>query len=108
MNEIIVGRPINGISINGLEFLLDESADEIKFPTADHAKRWLKQEGFSEREIDTMTFIYTNESHECKCHLCENYGGCYIQDKFQRLPSELTNGLGLGLCPKLNEKKVII
>ena len=105
MNEIIVGRPINGITLNSLQYLLDENGDEIKFPTADHAKRWLKQEGYSEREIGTMSFIYTNESRECKCHLCEKRDDCYMKDKFQRLPRDKTNGLGLGLCPKLEELK---
>lgn len=33
--------------------------------------------------------------------MCEKHGDCYIQDKFQRLPRELTRGIGLGLCPKL-------
>lgn len=30
---------------------------------------------------------------------------CVIQDKFQRLPRELTRGMGLGLCPKLERKE---
>lgn len=37
MEEIIVGRPINGISLNGLEFLLDENGEIMKFITKAHA-----------------------------------------------------------------------
>lgn len=31
MNEIIVGCPINGITLNDLEYLLDENGDIVKF-----------------------------------------------------------------------------
>ena len=108
MEEIIVGRPINGISLNGLEFLLDENGEIMKFITKAHAEKYLRAHGASDEDIYYMSFIYTNESRECKCHLCEKKSDCYIQDKVQRLPKEITNGLGLGLCPKLNEEKVII
>lgn len=108
MNEIIVGRSIEGISLNPLEFLVDESGELIKFKTKEHAIRFLKENGADEEDIYYMQFIYTNESGECKCHICEKRGDCYMQDKLQRLPRELTNGMGLGLCPKLNEEKVII
>ena len=105
MNEIIVGRHINGITLNDLEYLLDESGDIMKFKSKEHAVRYLKEHGADDEEIYYMSFIYTNESRECKCHLCEKHGDCYIQDKFQRLPRDKTNGLGLGLCPKLEAVK---
>lgn len=103
MNEIIVARHIEGITINDYEYLLDENGDVMKFRTKEHAISYLKENGVSDEEIYYMNFIYTNESRECKCHLCEKRGDCYIQDKFQRLPKETTRGLGLGLCPKLQE-----
>lgn len=105
MNEIIVGRPINSITLNDLEYLLDESGDIIKFKSKEHAISYLKKRGMSDEDIYYMSFIYTNESCECKCHLCEKRGDCYMQDKFQRLPRELTRGMGLGLCPKLERKE---
>lgn len=106
MNEIIIGRPINGIGFNDLEYVTDENGDILKFPTRAHAEKFLKNHGATSDDIYYMYFVYTNESRECKCHLCEKKGDCYIQDKFQRLPAELTNGLGLGLCPKLKEREV--
>ena len=105
MNEIIVGRHINGITLNGLEYLLDESGDIMKFKSKEHAVRYLKEHGADDEEIYFMSFIYTNESRECKCHLCEKRDDCYMKDKFQRLPRELTRGMGLGLCPKLEAMK---
>ena len=101
MNEIIVARHIEGITINDYEYLLDENGEVMKFKSKDHAIGYLKKHGVTDEEIYFMLFIYTNESRECKCHLCEKGDGCYIKDKFQRLPRDKTNGLGLGLCPKL-------
>ena len=105
MNEIIVGRHINGITLNDLEYLLDESGDIMKFKSKEHAVRYLKEHGADDEEIYFMSFIYTNESRECKCHLCEKRDDCYMKDEFQRLPRELTRGMGLGLCPKLEAMK---
>ena len=45
MNEIIVGRHIEGISLNDLEYLLDENGEIMKFPTEQHAIRYLKEHG---------------------------------------------------------------
>ena len=101
MNEIIVGRSAEGISLNDLEYLLDENGEIMKFKSKEHAIRFLKEHGADEEEIYFMRFIYTNESRECRCNLCEECEDCYIRDKFQRLPRDTTNGLGLGLCPKL-------
>lgn len=101
VNEIIVGRSAEGISLNDLEYLLDENGDIMKFKSKDHAIKYLKDHGIDDEEIYFMRFIYTNESRECRCSLCEKREDCYIRDKFQRLPRDLTNGLGLGLCPKL-------
>ncbi len=103
MNEIIVGRPINGITLNDLEYLLTENGEIMKFKTKDHAIAYLEKHGVYENEIYFMTFIYTNESRECECHLCEKRDDCYIANKFQRLPKDKSNGAGLGLCPKLEE-----
>ncbi len=102
MNEIIVGRHINGITINGLEYLLDEDGEIMKFKTENHAIAYMKKHGLDEDEIYSMSFIYTNESRECECHLCEKKDDCYIADRFQRHPKE--HG-GLGLCLKLRENE---
>ncbi len=102
MNEIIVGKHINGIALNELEYLLDECGEILRFPNKEYAIYYLKNHGVSDDEIYYLVFIYTNESRKCKCHLCENKDDCYIANKFQRLPKELG---GLGLCPKLKENR---
>lgn len=50
---IIVGRAINGISINGNEYLLDEKMDLKRFESVDKAKEFLKDMGISEEEMET-------------------------------------------------------
>lgn len=90
-NDIVVVKPDG-------ELLRDGDGEVMKFPNRDYAAYWAKKNGIP---VDGLQFIYTNESRECKCSLCERYGDCYIQDKLQRLPRDKTNGVGLGLCPKL-------
>ena len=53
---IIVGRPINGISINGLEFLLTENGEVKKFINTYQAIRDLKSCGATEEEIESFIF----------------------------------------------------
>ena len=101
MNESIAGRHIEGITLNDLEYLLDENGEILKFPTKEHAVRYLKEHGADDEEIYYMSFIYTNESRECECHLCEKRDDCFIAFKFQRLPRRANGTGGLGLCPKL-------
>lgn len=54
--SICVGRPINGISINGLEYLLDDDGNIRLFSDEKEAKDWLTSQGFSVDEIDWMIF----------------------------------------------------
>ncbi|WP_160310602.1 hypothetical protein [Acinetobacter bereziniae] len=54
--SISVSRPINGISINGLEYLLDDDGNIRLFSDENEAKDWLTCQGFSMDEIDWMTF----------------------------------------------------
>ena len=43
---IIIGHPINGISINGLEYLLDRGGELAKFEDEAQAKQFLRDHGF--------------------------------------------------------------
>lgn len=82
----------------------DEDGNVLKFENRNRAVAYLyKVAGYSIASLEEngIKLIYTNERRECKCCECEQKADCYIKDKFQRLPKEKTNGLGLGLCPKL-------
>ena len=39
--SIVIGRPINGISINGLEYLLGEDGEYKQFESREEAKTFL-------------------------------------------------------------------
>lgn len=50
----VIGRPINGISINGLEYVLDENGDELIFESIEEAKCFLSGCGIDEEEIEAQ------------------------------------------------------
>lgn len=99
MNEILVACHSEGDENDN--YLLAENGERMKFPTKEHAVRYLKEHGADDEEISLHSFIYTNESRECKCHLCEKRDDCFIAYKFQRLPRRADGTGGLGMCPKL-------
>lgn len=67
MKKVIIGRPINGISLNGLEYVLDEEGEVRYFDGADEAKQFLLDSGFSEKDLE---FIVLRES----CGVCSRCG----------------------------------
>lgn len=97
MNEIKVEMRVDGKPY----YLHDKEGNEMRFPSTENAVGYLMRQGFFAAQIMAMNFIYTNESRECKCHLCEKRDDCYIRDKFQRLPRRADGTGGLGMCPKL-------
>lgn len=99
MNEILIACRSEGDKYDN--YLLAESSERMKFPTKEHAIRYLRALGLSDEEISLHNFIYTNESRECECHLCEKRDDCFIAYKFQRLPRNPDGTGGFGMCPKL-------
>ena len=57
---IIVGRHINGITINPLEYLLDESGGVMEFAGEDVAKAFLKEKDLTDDYIDGLIFQTEN------------------------------------------------
>ena len=54
----IIGRPINGITINGLEYILDDEGDEIIFNSIEEAKEFLLGFDIGEAEIDAQGIVF--------------------------------------------------
>ena len=54
---ILIGHPINGIPINGLEYLLNQCGDLAKFEDVAQAKQFLLDHGFENDEIEDC-FVY--------------------------------------------------
>lgn len=50
----VIARPINGISINGLEYVLDENGNELVFDNIEEAKCFLSGCGIGEDEIEAQ------------------------------------------------------
>ena len=54
MKRVAVGRHINGITINPLEYLLDDEGDLMTFESEEKAKEFLAEKGFSEEDMYWM------------------------------------------------------
>lgn len=56
MKRVIVGRHVNGISLNSLEYLLDDDGAPKEFGSEDEAKEFLREAGCTDDEIYYMVF----------------------------------------------------
>ena len=54
---IIVGKHINDITLNDLEYLLDENGDIMEFESEKKAIQFLKSFGFDDEQIYYFKFI---------------------------------------------------
>ena len=58
MSNVVVARPIGGITINnGLEFLLDDSGSIRVFDSPEQARSFLADAGVGPEELRHMTFM---------------------------------------------------
>ena len=53
---IVVGKHINDISLNPLEYLLDDDGNFMEFDDEEKAKEFLKCKGFTDEAIEWLTF----------------------------------------------------
>ena len=60
---IAIGRAIEGISINGLEWLLDDTGELLQFDSTHEAKEFLRDNGFDN---------YSHEDLEDSFHFQES------------------------------------
>ena len=79
MKRVAVGRHINGITINPLEYLLDDEGDLMTFESEEKAKEFLTEKGFSEEDMYWMVFeevddVKQTDEYEVigKCEVDEN------------------------------------
>jgi rubrerythrin len=73
---IILGRHINGITINPLEYLLDDNDEVMEFVSGDTAKEFLKEKGFTDDDFYWLTFEYVNGEYD-DCPVCGRMFACY-------------------------------
>jgi hypothetical protein len=58
---IVVGRTIGGCTLNGLEYLLDDEGEEIRFETEESAREFLSEHGIDEQYHDDFYFEEISE-----------------------------------------------
>lgn len=78
----IVGKPINGISLNGLEYLLNEdSSDYMSFKDRETAKTFLKENGYDSLTDDELedSFIFKTIFYQT---ICDDHHGSDEVDEF--------------------------
>ena len=55
--KYIIGRAINGITINGREFVLDENNEVMKFDSEDAARAFLRDNGIDNPEDEGIDIL---------------------------------------------------
>jgi len=63
---MIVGRHINGITINDLEYILDDDGDVMEFDGKEEAIAFLKDHGVTDQDIEYLVFLE-------KCPVCGEF-----------------------------------
>ena len=78
MKRIAVGRHINGITINPLEYLLDDEGDLMTFESEEKAKELLAEKGFSEEDMYWMVFEEVDDAKQTDEY--EVIGECEVDE----------------------------
>ena len=68
VGKVVIGRPVNGISINSsLEFVLNDDGAVWYFDSIEQAREVLRQNGVPDEEMGFYTFLYS-------CGVCSQCG----------------------------------
>lgn len=59
MGKVIAGRPINGITINGLEWLLTDDGEVMIFDSEEQAVQFLKDHGVTDDALEEVVFVHS-------------------------------------------------
>lgn len=62
--SIKIGRPINGISLNGLEYVLDDAGNEMLFRDEDAAVSFLHKHGYTDADIEDGDIAFVDADDE--------------------------------------------
>ena len=65
---VIVGRHINGITLNDLEWLLDEDGNEMVFKNQPEAEAFLLKSGFSQEDLEWFIFLEVEKNELLQRH----------------------------------------
>ena len=60
----LIGRPINGIPINGNEYVCDDDGIALLFPTEDEARAFVYAHGYNDEMIEDEGIVFVPEEEE--------------------------------------------
>ena len=61
---VLIGRPINGIAINGNEYVCDDDNIALLFPTEEKARAFLYANGYTDEMIEDEGIVFVPEEEE--------------------------------------------
>lgn len=64
MKGVMIGRPINGISINGNEYVCDKNGLAIVFDDENDAREFLKSNGYTDEDIENNGIVFETVDEE--------------------------------------------
>jgi hypothetical protein len=64
---VIIGRYINGITINPLEYLLAKGGEVMEFVNEGAAIGFFNNKGYSNDDIDGLVLETDNKARVCQC-----------------------------------------
>lgn len=64
MKGIVIGRHINGIMLNPLEYVMDDNGDFMVFETEDKARDFLREHGFDDEDMEYLAFEEVNDEYD--------------------------------------------
>ena len=62
--SFLIGRPINGISLNGNEYVLGDDGKPCEFPDVAKAHEFLAEMGFTELDIRDEGIVFVEAEAE--------------------------------------------
>ena len=89
---VVIGRPVNGISLNGLEYALDENQEYLHFDSVEDAKQFLRDNGVEEDDELDDCFVYQYHT------FCLNCGREYFLDPSETFVDKLGRGYYCNEC----------
>lgn len=96
VKPVIVGRCVNGVTINGLEYLQNDDGEVLYFNGISAAKSYLHEHGVTDSEMDDMIFresvgtckhcgdsLFPSDidGYKYQCFKCDEDFYCFEQDK---------------------------
>ena len=110
MGKVVVGRPINGITINGLEWLLTDEGEVMIFDSEEQAKQFPKDHSVTDEALEEAVFLHSIgtcfrcgsplfpsqiEGYTSQCFSCDEDFFGFEQDTVDRFEELMAECIGI-------------